>query len=168
MKKILVIGSPGAGKSTFSKELHKLTDIPLHHLDLIWHRPDRTTIPKPEFIEKISKLMEADSWILDGNYSSTLDLRLKEADTVFFLDYPVEQCLEGARERVGKPRNDLPWQEESFDPEFKHFIETFQYTRRPLIYEQLLSHYSDLEKIYIFHSREEAEAYLGIMRNHHD
>ena len=75
MKRVIVIGSPGAGKSTFSRKLKNRTGIPLYHLDNIWHLPDRTTISREAFDEKLSAILETDSWIIDGNYSRTLELR---------------------------------------------------------------------------------------------
>ena len=101
MKKVIVIGSPGAGKSTFSRKLRDKTGLPLFYLDMIWHKPDKTNITREEFHEKLEEIMEKDAWIIDGNYQRTLEIRLQTCDTVFFLDYPVEVCLEGASSRIG-------------------------------------------------------------------
>ena len=49
MKKIIVIGCPGAGKTTFAQKLCDKTRLPLFYLDAIWHKPDRTHIPREEF-----------------------------------------------------------------------------------------------------------------------
>lgn len=68
MKKVIVIGSPGAGKSTFARRLRDCTGLPLYYLDMIWHRPDRTTLSREEFERKIREKTAEDSWILDGNY----------------------------------------------------------------------------------------------------
>ena len=95
MKRIIIIGSPGAGKSTFSRNLRDRSGLPLYHLDNIWHQPDRTTISREEFDEKLLAILAKESWIIDGNYSRTLELRLKYCDTVFLLDYPLEVCLAG-------------------------------------------------------------------------
>ena len=117
MKRILVIGCPGAGKSTFARALRDRTGLPLWYLDQIWHRPDRTTISRAEFDARLTGLLRGDAWIIDGNYLRTLELRLRAADTVFLLDYPTGVCLEGARARIGTKREDLPWVEEEFDPD---------------------------------------------------
>lgn len=74
--KAIVIGSPGAGKSTFSRKLRDMTGLPLYHLDMIWHRPNQTTVSKQEFDERLREILEKDCWIIDGNYSRTLELRL--------------------------------------------------------------------------------------------
>jgi predicted house-cleaning noncanonical NTP pyrophosphatase (MazG superfamily) len=85
-------------------------------------------------------------------------MRLKECDTVFLFDLPVEICLQGATERIGKKRYDLPWLEAELDEEFKNFIEDFPKDTLPYIYE-LLERYSD-KNIVVFKSREEADGYI--------
>ena len=86
MKKIIVIGCPGSGKSTFSKALHKITGIPLFHLDMMYWNADKTTVEKSLFLERLSKTLSEKEWIIDGNYASTMELRIKECDTIIFLD----------------------------------------------------------------------------------
>lgn len=158
MSKIIVIGCPGAGKSTFSRKLSEVTGIKLHYLDMLWHKPDKTNISREEFDIGLEKIMANESWIIDGNYTRTLEARLKECDTVFLLDYPLEICLEGAASRIGKERVDLPWTEDEFDEEFKQYIIDFSKDNLPGIYE-LLDKYRDTKKIIIFKSRNEADDY---------
>ena len=76
MKKIIVIGCPGSGKSTFSRELHERTRIPLYHLDMLFWNADKTTVEKSVFIERLNELLDKDEWILDGNFNSTMELRM--------------------------------------------------------------------------------------------
>lgn len=80
MKRVIVIGCPGSGKSTFSRALHKVTQIPLYHLDMMNWNSDRTTVPKPTFIERLNRTVEKDTWIIDGNYGSTMKLRLEACE----------------------------------------------------------------------------------------
>lgn len=160
MKKIIIIGCPGSGKSTFARALHDKTGIPLHHLDMMFWNADRTTVEKALFLERLSAAMEQDEWIIDGNYGSTIELRLAACDTVFFLDYPVEVCLEGIRARRGKPRSDMPWFEtDEEDTEFIEFIKSYNSESRPQVME-LLEKYSH-KNIFIFRSRAEKDAFLN-------
>lgn len=163
MKKIIVIGCPGAGKSTFSRALADVTGIELYHLDLIWHKPDRTNIPRDEFDAKLNDIMVKESWIIDGNYGRTLEMRLKKCDTVFFLDFPLEVCLVGAMSRVGKKRDDMPWIEEEFSDEFKQWITEFPQKQLPMIYD-LLDKYSRNKNVVVLKSRQQAESCLKRIR----
>ena len=115
MKRIIVIGCPGSGKSRFSKELHDKTGIPLHHLDMMYWNADKTTVDMNIFLKRLTDVIEGDSWIIDGNYASTLEMRMEACDTVVFLDYPTDICLEGIVARRGKTRSDMPWIETEED-----------------------------------------------------
>ena len=157
MKKVLVIGCPGSGKSTFARRLRDAAGLPLYHLDLLWHRPDRTTVSRDEFDAALAEILQKDRWIIDGNFSRTLERRLAECDTVYLFDLPVEDCLAGVEARIGTKREDMPWIETEFDPEFREFITHFPETRLPNIY-ALLEKHTDIA-LTVFHSRAECEAY---------
>ena len=161
MKKIVVIGCPGAGKSTFARRLKEMTGFPLYYLDQIWHKADRTTVSKEEFDAKLREIIQQDSWIIDGNYLRTMECRLDACDTVFFLDYPLEICLEGAKARIGTVREDMPWVETEFDEEFRQWILDFPKDQIPVIYE-LLKKYETEKQIIVFKSRDEAEKFAYI------
>ena len=160
MERVIVIGSPGAGKSTFARQLRDRTGLPLFYLDMIWQLPDRTTITREELDRKLSDILKTDFWIIDGNYGRTLELRLRSCDTVFLLDYPLDVCLASAEARIGKQREDLPWTEEDFDEEFRQWIIDYPSSELPRIY-KLLDRYGAEKEVHIFKTREEADQYLS-------
>ncbi len=162
MKKVIVIGCPGSGKTTFAEKLNKFTGLPLYYLDAVWHKPDKTHIPREEFDSRISEIFETPEWIIDGNYNRTIEIRLQQCDTVFLFDLPTEVCVQGATERIGKGHYDLPWLEAEVDPEFMQFIEEFPNTSLPKIYE-LIDKYKSEKQVVIFKSREEADLFLEKM-----
>lgn len=164
MKKIIIIGCPGSGKTTFAEKLQKCTGVPLFYLDAIWHRPDKTHISRDEFDERILEIFRMPEWIIDGNYNRTIETRLKQCDTVFLFDLPTEICIQGATERIGKGRYDLPWLETELDPEFKDFIKAFSKESLPKIY-SLIEKYKAEKQVVIFKSREEADSYLKNFHN---
>jgi adenylate kinase family enzyme len=159
MQKVMVIGCPGSGKSTFSRALSQITGLPLTHLDMLYWNADKTTVERSVFIERLSEVLRKDAWIIDGNYSSTMELRMQECDTVFFLDYPADICLQGVKDRQGKPRPDMPWVETEEDAEFLEYIQNFHKENRPQVLE-LLQKYSH-KTIYVFHNRREAHMFLA-------
>ena len=140
MKRIIVIGSPGAGKSTLARRLRDITGIPLYYLDMLWHKADGTHVSKEEFDIRLNEVVQKNRWIIDGNYQRTLKFRLQACDTVFLLDFPLNICLAGAEARIGQAREDLPWLETEFDPEFRQWIVDFPKNELPQIYELLEYH----------------------------
>ncbi|WP_337019548.1 AAA family ATPase, partial [Oceanobacillus massiliensis] len=99
MKKIAIIGSGGSGKSTLARQLGARLHIPVHHLDALFWQPGWIPTEKEKFINEQQKIYQSDSWIIDGNYSSTMDHRLTQADTVIFLHYKTVRCLYGITKR---------------------------------------------------------------------
>ena len=160
MKKIIVIGCPGSGKTTFAEKLRDKTGLTLFHLDAIWHKADRTHISREEFDERLGELLALESWIIDGNYSRTVKRRIEASDTVFLFDLPTEACLDGALSRLGKVRRDMPWTDNELDSELKAQIERFATENLPEIY-ALLEGYRDGKTIVVFKSREEADEFIS-------
>lgn len=93
MQRVLVIGSPGAGKSTLSHVIASRTGLPLHHLDRMFWLPGWVERDRDEGRALLAEVLAQDRWIIDGNYGSTLPLRVARADTVVWLDYPTMLCL---------------------------------------------------------------------------
>ncbi|MBQ8432085.1 MAG: AAA family ATPase [Clostridia bacterium] len=157
-QKILIIGCPGSGKSTFARALRDRLGLPLYHLDMLYWNADKTTVSREVFDGRLGEVLEKDQWIIDGNFSRTMERRLQFCDTVFFLDIPTEVCLESVRGRIGTKRSDLPWMETEENEEFMEFIRTFSTERKPEILERLAK-YPHVKQI-VFHSRTEVDEYL--------
>lgn len=96
MRRVLVIGSAGAGKSNFAARLAARTRLPLVHLDALYWRPGWTEPPRDEWDATLERLLAGERWILDGNYGRTLERRLAACDTAVFLDLPRTVCLRRA------------------------------------------------------------------------
>lgn len=131
MKRVLIIGNPGAGKSTLARQLAPLLDLPLIHLDCRFWKPNWVPTERALFREEVSELVAADRWIIDGNYDSCIDLRLPRADTVIFLDYATWRSLWGVVKRRfkyhGQSRPDVaPGCREQLDFDFLRFALTFK------------------------------------------
>jgi adenylate kinase family enzyme len=79
MRRVLILGSGGAGKTTFSKLLSAKTGLPLIHLDSFFRNPGWGESGKAEWRQKVQELCLQSEWIMDGNYSGTIDIRLKRS-----------------------------------------------------------------------------------------
>lgn len=160
MKKVLVIGCPGSGKSTFARALHTLTGLPIVYMDMLFWNADKTHVSRDVLISRVQAAIAQEAWIIDGNYQSTLEMRFKACDTVFFLDYPLTVCLEGVESRKGRHRPDMPWVEpaDKVDEDFLDYIKAFPKDNTPFIHD-LLARCPD-KNIIVFHTREEAAQYL--------
>ena len=154
----IVIGSPGSGKSTFSRRLCDLTGVPLYYLDILYWNADKTNVSKFVFRLRLSRILMKSAWIIDGNYASTLSLRLLRCNTVFFLDYPENVCIDGALSRIGQKREDMPWVEQQRDETFLQYIRDFHINTRPHLIKKLSR--QQHKSIIIFTSREQADNYL--------
>ncbi|MBQ8351327.1 MAG: AAA family ATPase [Clostridia bacterium] len=161
MKRVIVIGCPGSGKSTFARALRDQTGLPLVHLDMLYWRADRTTVSHEEFDERLAKALAGECWIIDGNYQRTLEKRLSAADTVFFLDYKTAVCLDGIRARKGQARSDMPWVENETDEELCAFVESFRAKSRPQIIHLLKKQRN--KQIIRFRTRAAADRFLAML-----
>ena len=162
--KIVIIGYSGSGKSTLAKTLGDYYNIPVLHLDSVHFKPgwvERDDLESNEIVKEF--MSKNDSWIIDGNYGGSMEMRIKECDTVFFLDYPTEVCIDGVELRKGKPRSDMPWfEKDNIDDDFISFINNYNSESRPKVI-GLLKKYSSKE-IIVFHSRAESEEYLSSLK----
>lgn len=135
MKRIMIIGCGGAGKSTLSRELGRMLDKEVIHLDSLYWQPGWQETPKDEWEKIVVNLVQKEEWIIDGNYSSTMEPRLHRADTVIFLDFPWVLCLWRVVKRwvihFGRTRPDMrEGCQERLDWGFIKWIWTFPKKRR--------------------------------------
>lgn len=158
----MVTGCPGSGKSVFSVKLHEKTGLPIYHLDNVWWKPDRTHVTRGEFDAALSSILENDEWIVDGSYSRTFEPRVAACDTVILLDYDTDVCMQGITERVGQARPDIPWTEQTLDPELVELVKTYKERNIPVLSE-LFRRYAD-RTILVFHSRAEAQRWLDALK----
>ncbi|MBQ4526434.1 MAG: topology modulation protein [Clostridia bacterium] len=111
MKRILIIGNAGSGKTTFAKKLSEKTGLPLVHLDKIYWTGNWEHLERDKFDDILQGELEQSEWIIDGNFNRTLPHRLKYCDTVFYFDIPIITCLWGITKRIfkshGKTRDDM-------------------------------------------------------------
>ncbi len=164
MKHIAIIGCSGSGKSTLAQQVGAILHIPVTHLDAIFWQPDWVKTPRDEWRRIQEELIKPASWIIDGNYTSTLDIRMAASDTIIFLDYPRTLCLYRAVKRriqyAGKTRPDLA----SGCPEridWSHLQWIWYYpTRDRKDVLQKLEHYATEHTIIILHNPIETRRFL--------
>ena len=165
MKKVLVIGSGGAGKSTFARRLGRRLGLPVIHLDAHFWRPGWVETPRDEWRRTVEELCARESWVMDGNFSATLDVRLKACDTVVFLDVPRAVCVWRALKRLLMYRNarrpDMAEGcGEKFDPKFLHWVWTFPSRGRPTVLARLAEFAAD-RRVVRLRSDAEVERFLA-------
>ena len=142
MLRILVIGNCGSGKTTVAGELGRKLRLPVLSLDKHFWKPSWEPTERSEWIPIVRELVSGDQWIIDGNYHSTLEIRLEACDTVVFLDFPTQICLfrvlkrqlmhlgqEGDHSAAGCP--------ERFDFEFLKYVVTYNHKMRPRMLEKV-------------------------------
>lgn len=166
--RVLVIGSPGTGKSTIAREVARLTDLPIVHLDRIYHDPDEQFLhDKPRWrAYVVDHLLQAKLWVMDGHYPATLPQRVAAADTVIHLDYPTRVALAGVIGRRWKPtdeRHDMPegWQER-VSWSLVWSVLRFRQSEAPKV-RRLLSTMEPPQRVITLRSREEADRFLSGM-----
>ena len=135
MEKILIIGCPCSGKSTLARQLNRKLGLPLVHLDQLWWQEGWKNVSVEEFDARLGMALDMDRWIIDGNYSRTMEQRLEKCDTIIYLDFGRWSCLWGMCRRVissyGRVRPDMAKGcPERFDRELVKWIWNFNKENR--------------------------------------
>ena len=167
MKRVMIIGCGGAGKSTFARKLGEKTGLPIVHLDQIWWEPGNWQhLEQAEFDARLMAELQKPRWILDGNFNRTMELRLGYCDTVIYLDYPRLVCLKNWIGRViknwGRHRPDMTEGcNERLDLEMAKWIWNFNKTNR-LRYHEILSR-AEGKNVIILKSRRQTRKFLNTL-----
>ncbi|MHC5268470.1 DNA topology modulation protein [Enterococcus sp. LJL98] len=164
MKKIIIIGSSGAGKSTFSRKLSEKIGIPVFHLDTLLWKPNWEMTTRREQISIQEELMKKESWIIDGNYNGTMDLRINAADAIIFFDLNRWLCLYRVIQRYfqfkGKSRPDMQAEcPEKLDFDFLKFIWNYP-KKQKLQVEERLNKVSQTKEIILFKNKKQMQHFL--------
>ena len=164
MQRIMIIGNCGSGKTTFAKKLGSLKAIEIIHLDKFYYGPNWKGMNSDDWKRKVSEFSSRSKWIIDGNYSSTLDIRIKNADTIIYLNYSTVKCLWRITKRIlkswRKERIDNPKGcKERFDLRFYKYVASFNYKRRDGLLIKLEKCRND-KNIFVFKSDKETSKFL--------
>jgi adenylate kinase family enzyme len=137
MRRIVVLGCAGAGKTTFARRLARRLDASVICLDSLW-RPEWRQHDVPTFRAIVEQAHRGEAWVSDGNFAqATFDLRLRRADLIVWLEQPRLLCAWRAARRVirrgeaHRPADTL---------KVLRFIWRFDRVNRPLIETQRLAH----------------------------
>jgi adenylate kinase family enzyme len=164
MRRVLVIGSGGAGKSTFAARLGARTGLPVIHLDALYWRAGWRETPREEWAARVEELLAGDEWIMDGNYGGTMERRLAACDTVVFLDLPRALCLWRVIKRRaifrGRARPDMAEGcRERLTWEFARWVWTYRRVRRPGVLKRL-GELSEGQRVHVLRSSREVRRFL--------
>jgi len=165
MKKILTLGCSGSGKTTLALNLGKILNLEVIHLDSLYWNPGWVSTPEDKWLEIVKNIIKKDRWVIDGNYSGTIDMRLNEADTAVYLDFPTISCLWQAIKRwllhMGHTRPDVgEGCKEKIDLEFMMWIWNFNKTHREMMLEKLCKRKHE-KHIYILKNHKEISDLLN-------
>jgi len=162
--RILILGPSGSGKSTVCERIGRILGIPVVHLDKYYWNPNWVDTPKDEWVSKVKNLIASESWVMDGNYTSTLKMRSEVADTLIFLDMTRRMSYFRVIIRYlknrGKTRPDVTEGcPEKIDLDFIRWIWDYPNTRKPAIL-RFLERLRSSKNVYIIKNQREIEEFL--------
>jgi adenylate kinase family enzyme len=160
MKRILIIGSGGAGKSRFAKKIGEITKIEVINLDYLYWKPGWIKPSKKEWKTTVEKLIQKQSWIMDGNHQSTLDTRITAADTIILLDMHPIICLWHIIKRRFTQKEAVPGCPQRITAEFVHWILWKYPTKKRPETLHKLKQYEKVKNIHILHTQKEIKGFL--------
>jgi adenylate kinase family enzyme len=167
MRRILILGIPGAGKSTYARRLGETLDLPVHHLDRYYWNPGWAASSQEQFESVLRELLARDEWILDGNYRRTIPLRLEYADTAVHLDVPRRAAIRRVFKRIasyrdgGRPDMASGCPERWFDRDFLYYIWRYHRDVHPEVVQHLNTFEHAGGNVIRLSSGHEAERWLG-------
>jgi adenylate kinase family enzyme len=165
MERILVMGSPGSGKSTFARRLSQITDIPVVSLDALYWKPGWKPSDAAEFDARVAAAIRLPRWIVDGDYTWWAgDIRRSMADSVIWFDLPRRTCMFGIMSRIatsyGRVRPEMAQGcPERIDVEFFRYVWTYRQVQRPKLLQYLEGLRTD-QSLVCFTDRAQADRYL--------
>jgi adenylate kinase family enzyme len=169
MKKIIIIGSGGAGKSTLAIKLGDILKLPVYHLDNYFWLPGWLQRNRADFNQIVKQLISKNTWIIDGNFQNTMPLRIEACDTVIFLDYSRFTCFLGAVRRYFRNKGESsPGMTQGCNEklEWEYYKWLWKYPKkRKLIYD-LLDIHKDKKKFLVFKNRKESDLFLKSLNCH--
>jgi adenylate kinase family enzyme len=162
--KIMIIGCGGSGKSTLPRKLHKITGLPLVHLDRLYWQPGWVEPDKEDWRKIMEQQTDRPAWIMDGNYGGTMDIRLEKADLIIFMDRSRWLCLYRILKRqlqyMGRTRPDMTEGcTERVTWEFIQYVYRYNDTRRPGILEKL-KEYRKGKQVFILKNERQVKNFL--------
>jgi adenylate kinase family enzyme len=158
--RIAIIGCGGSGKTTLARRLGAALDTPVTHLDVVYYDGEWNALPMEEFAALQENLVAAERWVIDGNYASTLPIRLKRADTVIFLDLSLIACLRGIaqrRLRHGGGQDDQTGVYDRITWDFIKYVWNYRRTMAPRA-RALIAAHAGHAQVHIVKSRHAADA----------
>ncbi|MEV0595667.1 topology modulation protein [Nonomuraea cavernae] len=162
MSRVAVIGSGGSGKSYVARELGRLLDAPVTHLDAVYYDDEWTPLPAEKFETIQRELVAEPRWVIDGNYNSTLHVRLQACDTVILVDVPTvaalwgvlsRQARHGAGQHDAGVYNRINWS-------FVRYVASYRRRMRPQVLAKIRQHTRDSTQIVVLRSRAHARRWL--------